>query len=477
MTAGMEGGVVEDGDSFDRLFARLGAEMKRCRDAAGLGQQRLAVKIGFHQSQISKAERGHTFPPAALVEATDETLKAGGVLVEAYAKAWQARRAEGRPTRRAATPEGALVEPHDHARGLRQTEQVEQFAPDEPFVTLIGQEDTTDADRRGFFRATGLIGAGAAAAEVSRRIARADPDPYSLDELEASIDRVAGTYMTTPHTELVPRMEAGWQDAELLLETTRLSSRSRKRITLVAGQHAFYRGLAAFDMGDDPTARVFLVLADQHADDVGDLLLTGSVAAIRSSVAYFNGRDDAAADIAARARREAHPYTRPILAGCEARAAARAGRSDQALTALADMQEHIWSGEILPGPNPGGEDFAHAFLAVVYSQIGRGELAEPHALESLAMLDGTDRFVQIFGTHRALATSFLRRKEPDPEHAAANVTKGLSVVGGRGAARGVQAAGQLWKDLHRSWPELPAVRELGAHLDATRRALPPGKSV
>ncbi len=322
------------------------------------------------------------------------------------------------------------------------------------------------------------------AADLSRSIAAADPDPLSLDQAEAQINRIAAVYRTTPHGDLMDAMGPEWQKIEKVLDR-RVSPRVRARLTLVAGQYAFYLGTLAFDLGDDDTARGLLTVASQHAAQAKDLLpassprrsdvslLAGSVAAIRSSVAYFSGSYGEAADIAAQAREGAHPFARPILAGCEARAAVLAHRPDDAYATLADMQEHVWDGAIMPGPNPGEAAFVHSFLAIALAHLGNGVEAEPHAKTSLELeiAAGPDHYVQIGGNYTALARTYLRRPEPDPERAADATQQALLAVEGRPTRGVVQRAGEMWRQLDARWPELPAVRDLGEIVKTSGRAL------
>jgi hypothetical protein len=337
------------------------------------------------------------------------------------------------------------------------------------------ENEEADTDRRALLRLGGLTVAAATAAEISRLIAIADADPLAVDSFEAGIQRIATTYTVTAHPDLAPQVEAGWLATERMLDT-RIPAAVRTRVTRLAGQYSFYLGLLAFDLGDDAAAQRFLTLSARHAEEVGDLLTTGSVAAIRSSVAFFTGRYDEAADLAAAARPHSHPYTRPILAGCEARGAARAGRPEAATLAVADMTAHVWDGEVLPGPNKGGEQFAHGFRARVFADLGDGERAEPHARASLALLEGTGHYVQLGGSRNSLGRALLRRERPEPEQAAAAVADAVRALGGR-PNRGVLDAGEeLWQAMNARWPHLPAVRDLGEMLKLARRALPGSRS-
>ncbi|OHV73442.1 hypothetical protein BCD48_33695 [Pseudofrankia sp. BMG5.36] len=343
-------------------------------------------------------------------------------------------------------------------------------------------EEASPTDRRDALR---LLALGPAAAELSHRIARADPDPLTLDQYEADLHHVADTYRNTPHATLAATVGTRWQTIEDVLDG-RVSPRVRGRMTLLAGNFAFYLGTLAFDLADDRSARSFFHVATQHADEARDLLpthtstrsdvtlLAGSVAAMRSSVAYFTGAYAQAADIAAAARPDAHPFTRPILAGCEARAIALAGRPDDARTALADMQEHVWHGGIMPGPNPGGPAFVQGFLAGTLGHLGDGHTAEQHARTGLdaEIAAGPGHYVQIGGSYNTLCRAYLRRTNPEPEQAADAATRALTVLDGRPSRTVIQNAGQMWREMHARWPDLPAIRDLGEIVTVSRNALP-----
>ena len=244
---------------------------------------------------------------------------------------------------------------------------------------------------------------------------------------------------------------------------TRLSAGPRKRLTNVAGWYAFYLGLASFDLGDDETAVGFLRLSAQHADETGDLLLSGSSAAIRSSGAYFNDAYDLAYEIAGPSQEKTHPYARPILAGCAARAAARARRPGDAQDALRELENSVWDGGIMPGPNPGNAAFFHSFHAGTLAHLGEGDRAEDHARIGLATQVDTDptHFVQVAGKWETLARTFLRRPHPEPEKAADALINAVGVLNGRRSRTGAHNVTGMYRELNARWPDLIEVKDLG----------------
>jgi len=431
----------------DQERGPFGAALRRLREQAGVSQENLARPMQRTRQAVSQWERGKELPDKNDVGKLDTALNTGGELLTLWQRARLAQRAKDDGT----DLEGVIA-----------------------------------TDRRQAM--TAALGA-AAAAELSRRIARADPDPLSLDRYEAHVHRVAAAYRTTSHEQMVAQVGPKWRNVEDLLDT-RISPKVRAQLTAVAGWYAFYLGTLGFDMGDDDAAIGYLRLADQHAAEADELLpaksplrsdvhlLSGSTAAMRSSVAYFTRAYAQAADIARQAREGAHPYTRPLLAGCEARAAALAGRPDDAREALADMQDHVWQGDVMPGPNPGDPAFMHSFMAVTLTHLGDGVAAEQHAQVGLDLeiASGPDHFVQISGTYNALGQALLRRDDPDPERAADAAMRALDAVADRSHPRTVERAGQMWRTLDSRWPAVPAVRELGQRLRETR-SLPGGTSV
>lgn len=460
---------MQNGQQPRPARARYVAHAEAYKKRSGLSFTGLAEEMTtacgwrrFDRGTATAAVRGHQsgkehlLPTRETVEILDRVLGADGELVALW--------------------RGASLEDHAIEIGERSPVTSAGMARRDPqrTATVEQGEEVSPTRRRDALRGGLVFGSAAAAAALSERIATADPRPAKLDQYEAEIHQIARVYRTTPHTELAERLESAWLRTENLLDT-RVSPKTRRRLTWIAGWQAFYLGTLGFDTGDDDAAREFLALADQHATDIDDHLLAGSAAAMRSTVAYFTGAYGTAADIAYQARQNAHAYTRPILAGCEARAAALSGRPDDARAALADMQDHVWSGGVMPGPNPGDQAFVHAFLAVTFSHLGEGEKAESHARTGLdlELANGPRHYVQVSGNYTALALTLLNRDHPDPEQAATAAGQALAVLGNTPTRGTIQRAGEVWHQMNGRWSELPAVRDLGEVVAQQRRALPP----
>lgn len=333
-----------------------------------------------------------------------------------------------------------------------------------------------DATRRLLLQG-GLFATAAAAADAADRMATADPRPGTIRELEATIRGLAADYTSAPLAAIVPRAEAGWTTAERYLDG-RLSMTARPKVTLLAGQFAFYLAMLANDAGYRPAADTYLDLASQYGRESGDMILIGSCAALDSSFAHFQGDHQRAADVAAAARPNAHPYVRGMLAVCEARAAAKIGGEDQARRALDDMWNHLWEGGPLPGEVPVDEEQAHAQSTVILAILGDGKQAETHARHTLSIIDSRpgDHPGHRAGTLNALGSAYLARPTPEPDHAAAAGLAALQTVADSPISWVVTSTGQLWRRLDTRWGQLDEVAELGAAVTRIRRALPPAVS-
>lgn len=317
----------------------------------------------------------------------------------------------------------------------------------------------------------GLFATAGTAAAISDRIAESAVPPRTLREIERDIQGIAAIYTSTPAAALVPRVEEGWISTERLLDA-RVRGKTRTTLDTRAGQYALYLALTANDLGQTTASDTYLDLAGQHAAEADDRLLADCVAILDSSFAFFRNQPHRAQRTAAERRTGAHPYARPMLAACESRAAARAGNPTAARHALDDMWAHLWTGSALPGTVPVDEDQATAQSAAILSQLS-DPAAEEHARRAIAAYTDTGRDGNLGGSYNALARSFLRRPEPDPERAATAARSALAAVGEQRTSWVVNVTAQMWRQMDAQWPALGPVRELGQLVSvAERRALP-----
>ncbi len=399
----------------------FGAELRRLRLAQQprLSQRQLAKDIGgYAREYISQIEHGDRLPAADVAVKLDVRLGTGRQLAALRRRVWLERQAQRDP------------------------------APPE--------EEAIPTNRRELFGATAAV---TLAGEVSRQLAHDNPDPLTLEELEADAVAVAVTYWSTPHETLIPHVAAQWQQVEKTL-AGRTSLAVRPRLTLLAGQYAYYLGRLGYHAGNETMARRFAVLASQHAGDHGDPLLVGSVAGLRSCMAFQAGQFAKAAELAAQAQPGAHPYVRARLAAYEASGHAAAGRADDARHALAVMRSNIVDSAPLPGAGLFDEGEAELYAALALAETGAAAEAEPVARSALANTP-TDHYEA-----QGLALVALGRSlaDHDPGAAAHAGKQALDTVAAWPAASVVTRGRRLHATLATTAPDVREVAELGQAL-------------
>lgn len=433
-----DGNGGQDGDPK----ARVGAEVRRLRQAAKLTQNRLVARVQLRaaavdQPAISNLERGRAVPSAQIMQVIDEVLGA----------------------------DGRIIEMGERARSPRHTEPG-------------AKEENTD--RRGALKLGGLALAAATAADVSRRIASAgaDPHPLAVDELEARVAGLAARYPTTPHAVLMPDAVELWRGAEAALDR-RLTLRVRTRVVHAAGQLAYYVGRLAFNTADDAAAVPFAALAAQHADDVGDPTLVVSVAALRSSVAYWQGRYPAALDYLVDVRQHAPRHLAARVAAYEARTYAAMGNGPAALDACDRMQRTAGDYARQPGSTSVGEAGAALFRAGVATRVGDGPEAERWARVSVAAYrPDTAEYTPEEAQHAllTLASAVLLRDRPDVEEAAEVARQAVRGLTSSPSRTVTTKARRVWGAFTPDHRRAPSVAALGAELAGMPLALPAGTS-
>ncbi|CAI7977072.1 conserved hypothetical protein [Frankia sp. Hr75.2] len=329
-----------------------------------------------------------------------------------------------------------------------------------------GREEVEETDRR---QIVAIAALSALAFETTRRIDTSATAP-TLGELEDDLADIAAGYDTTPHQILIGEVARRWHQVEDMLDR-RLSVTDSLRTTRLGGQLTYYLGRLAFAGGHYRDARRFCDLSDRYADQVGDEMLTGSLAALRSSIAYYTHRWDKAALTAARGRRSAEPYLAARLAAYEARSHARLGRVRETENALAVMRAHAG---VATRPRPGSSPFtagsAAMFAAVCAIELGNGAEARRHAREAVDLIDPRSH-EECGHAYLCLASGFLLQDRPDPAAAIAASRAAAAVPDGHLSATIVSAMSEVVRELG-PWASDPDVRAFSALVQQSRLALP-----
>jgi hypothetical protein len=304
------------------------------------------------------------------------------------------------------------------------------------------------------------VAAALALAEAASQAMTAQPSVWTLAQLEEAATTVAERYWTTSHAVLLPSLTSRYGQAEQIAQAARRAD-VQHRANVVAGQYAYYLARLGYHSGDREMTAGFATVAQQYAEITGDALLAGSVAGLRSCVAFCGGQFGEAADYAGRALHApgVHPYAKPRLAAYLAGALAAAGHEDRARDALAVMQE---AGRVRLDVMPGaglwddGEDLIYS--ALVLADLRDAGEAQSRARDALAGLSSDEYEARAFAQlalGRALA-------DDDPAEAATAGISALTMTNAWPSTVVVMRAGRLHKHLvvrHRAVPE---VIELGA---------------
>ncbi|KLL11548.1 helix-turn-helix domain-containing protein [Protofrankia coriariae] len=431
-------------------LAALGADVRRRRLRAGLTQDQLAARVGFPRGRaiVSRCEQGKEPPSERFARGIDAVLGANGEITRLL------RLVEAERLRQAANAltAGDAVDSPVGSRALSGEGPVEEAI----------------TNRREFGELAALS---ALAFETARRIDASSAAP-TLGELEDDVADIAVSYDATPHPVLIAQVGQRWQQIEGMLDH-RLSVTDGRRTTRLGGQLAYYLGRLAFAGGHYRDARRFCDLADRYAGQIDDDVLVGSLAALRSSIAYYTHRWDEAAVAAGRALQAAPPYLAARLAAYEARGHARLGRVRETENALAAMRRHAGA---VTMPRPGSSPFTAGsmamFSAVCALELGDGASTRRWAQDAIDLIDPRSHEERSHA-YLCLATGFLLQDQPDPSAAVAASYAAASVPEGHLSATIVSAMAEVARDL-RPWASDPDVRSFDALVHQSRLALPRG---
>ncbi|WP_243657694.1 hypothetical protein [Parafrankia sp. BMG5.11] len=430
-------------DGVEALKAKLAARFRQLQDEHALSGTELEKRTTHDRKNVSAVRNGGRLPTRDILRAYDHEFGTGSELTDLGDRIRAAQKAVRLSNLSAAagvdTPEPQPAE---------------------------SDEEVNGTDRR---QLVAIAALSALAIETTRRIDTSSAAP-TLGELEDDLDDIAAGYDATSHRVLIAEIANRWRQVEGMLDR-RLSVTDSLRTTRLGGQLTYYLGRLAFAGGHYRDARRFCDLSDRYADQVGDDTLTGSLAALRSSIAYYTHRWDEAAIAAARARQGAPPYLAARLAAYEARSQARLGRVRETERALVAMRETAGAAMMpRPGSSPFTAGSAAMFSAVCAIELGDGVEARRRAREAVDLID--PRAHEERGhAYLCLASGLLLQDRPDPAAAVAASRAAAAVPDGHLAASVVSAMTEVVRDLG-PWASDPDVHALGTLVQQSRLALP-----
>lgn len=404
-------------DDVQALRGDLGEEVRRLRHAAGLTQEALARRVGYHRVSIAQIEAGRQDVSEERVRRLDRALSAEGVLLARHHRlAAEARRARS----------GAGLAGGEH--GL-----------DTPLEI----------------------------AERIQWVSASCVDDVVLMQLDQMVGDVIAAYERTGPAPLAPQVarQRRWVD-RLLRE--RQHPEQRQHLYLVAAQLSGVLATLALDLGQPATARAYAVKAFQLAGFVRRADVQAWVRGTQSLIEYYAGQYRQARDHARDGQALAGGGTQSVRLAVngEARALARLGdvrgvdeAVDRAFMSLTDTPPvETLSVSLTLGPYCAARTEGNA--ATAYLWLGQLDRAREHAEHALPAFDAAGLRGPSALTRLDIAISLiLEPGRAEPDRAAVLARDALRIAATQRFRSVAQRAGEFL-DLARPWKDQPGMREV-----------------
>jgi DNA-binding XRE family transcriptional regulator len=290
----------------------FGENLRMLRQGSGLSLEKLARKINYSKSYLSKIENGLSAPTADIAKRCDSALETGGTLAAMIV-----------PVR----PEApAVPEP-------RPGTEAGDGDGDEVWVMVMDPEGTAGFHR--LPRRQILAGLGIAVGYALTGGARSVADPTTIAGLHQAFEQYRRLGTTSRPGIVLPQVVAHVHTVRSLAEGA-VAPEVRDELLVHASRAAEYAGWMSQEAGDDRAAAWWTAKAVTFAASGGDHHL-GSYALVRQAeLALY--QQDSLTTIELAVRAQADPSVGPRILGlaarCEAQGHALAGAPDGYLRAL-----------------------------------------------------------------------------------------------------------------------------------------------
>lgn len=434
--------------------ARYVAGFAELMAARGTNYTELGRVARMPRQKVSAAAKGHQAGKSELlvtqdtVAVLDRALHADGRLLDL----WRAAAVEDHVARIGASSLGITI-----GTGGDQ---------DPPRPTVEPRGEVNQTDRRQFVE----LGALSALAASTQQRMDAAVTFTTLDELEADADEIARVYGSAPHASLLPEVGSRWRQIRAVLDGP-VAPEARPRVTTLGGQFTYFLGRLAFNANDMRSARRFAGLAARYADEVGDPVLILSIAALRSSVAYWRQEYGKALNALRAVGHLSDPYMDARIAAYEARTYAALGDAVAARAALDRMEATAGTFAPRPGSTPVGPAGVAMFRSGVALSLGDAKGARewaPIAVSGYQSRGGDFSVEEQQHAALTLAVTHLMGTRPEPEEAARLATSALDgvAVPTHTITSKIHRIGNLFADDHRRIPEVAAFTDAYRSLPA-----------
>lgn len=211
-----------------------------------------------------------------------------------------------------------------------------------------------------------------------------------LDQIEASVDRLAREYFDKPFNQLLDEA-TGLRQITLTLMRGTTSLAEQRHLGLMTGLLSAMLGALSLDTGDFTAADVHLDVAWRLASDIKHDRLCSWVRALQSNSAFYRGDPRRALELSRAGQTGATPAAGNLrLMAFEARALARLGDNDGADRALRKADLLVDSAGLEgPGHRVFDYDLAQYTVATSTSHVWIGQFgrAREHAERALSLFD------------------------------------------------------------------------------------------
>ncbi|MGK5543793.1 helix-turn-helix domain-containing protein [Streptomyces sp. URMC 127] len=448
----------------------LGAEMRSRRTARGLSLAKLQALIRYDYSYMARAERGRQAASAALVQAYDQALNAGGTLVRLHREiqsgtdiAALSRGHVAKAGPHVANSQIPLVEGSD-AQALSDAEGIAV-----PCRTSDGRIIFVSVPRRVFLGGIGAAAvglAGAPTAQASPSLPRtALPDRNPVEHLQAIRRTLIDSDNLFGPRALIPRVQEQINAITALREGKR--GADRRQLLQVQTQFAELCGWFHQDAGDHRAAQYWTDRALQWSHIAGDRDLTVYILARKSQLAGDMRDPVEAVDVAEAAEDTARPHTRLAAVAATYAAHGHALRGDEAecMRAYDHARDLLHAAESDPESTWGvwlDDAYIDVQRARSLSALGNHEAAAAGFRTAIRALPaGYHRDHGVYLAREASAHAGSR----DAEQAASVGLQALSIGVETGSARILTELAQLDTNLQQ-WRTVPSVREFHESLNA-----------
>ncbi|MER5640030.1 hypothetical protein ABT095_24165 [Kitasatospora sp. NPDC002227] len=303
-----------------------------------------------------------------------------------------------------------------------------------------------------------------------------EPGPVGLDEV-AALEHAVEVFRAWDASRgggLQRKAVVGQLNEVGGLLTHDLQPAVKQRLWAVAANLAVLAGWMSHDVGLEPTAQRYFVIAAQAAKEAGDRPRAGEAISRAARQMIHLGRADDALDLIGLARsssgEQAQPCTRAMLCTVEAWAQAAVGRSEAVRRSLHQAEELFALGQDEPAPDwmqLFNEAELHGMEALVYRTLaehdpGAALLAERHARLALELRErkGLERST-LFDRITLASVHWL---SGEPEEAQVQARLAMAMIGQTSSTRTWDRLREMYR-LSGRYRSLAPVAELRAEIE------------